>query len=70
MTEQELRARVCAQTWSWKGRNEYDGSHRAIIDVYFAKDEKGWWKGVVYASTYDGNVYTLEAYPRGWEEIK
>lgn len=34
MTEKELRARVCAQAWSWKGRNKYDGSHRAIIDVY------------------------------------
>ena len=34
-----------------------------------SKDEKGWWKGVVYISTYDGNVYTPEAYPRGWEEV-
>jgi hypothetical protein len=34
MTENELRARVCAQAWSWKGRREADGSHREIIDVY------------------------------------
>lgn len=35
----------------------------------FAKGEKGWWKGVVYISTYDGNVYTPEAYPNGWEVV-
>ena len=34
MTENELRARVCAQAWSWKGRREADGSHREIIDIY------------------------------------
>lgn len=35
----------------------------------FSKGERGWWKGVVYASTYDGNVYTPEQYPDGWEEV-
>lgn len=34
MTENELRARVCAQAWSWKGRREADGSHREIINIY------------------------------------
>lgn len=34
MTEHDLRARVCAQAWSWKGRREADGSHREIIDIY------------------------------------
>ena len=34
MTENELRARVCAQAWSWKGRREADGSHWEIIDIY------------------------------------
>ena len=34
MTENELRARVCAQARLWLGRREADGSNRAIIDVY------------------------------------
>ena len=34
MTENELRARVCAQARLWLGRREADGSHREIIDVY------------------------------------
>lgn len=34
MTELDLRRRVCDQARSWKGRNEYDGSHRDIIDTY------------------------------------
>lgn len=34
MTEQDLRARVCAQARLWLGRKETDGSHREIIDVY------------------------------------
>lgn len=34
MTEQELRAKVIDQAASWLGRNEADGTHCAIIDVY------------------------------------
>jgi len=34
MTEHDLRQRVCDQAKSWLGRNEMDGSHREIIDVY------------------------------------
>lgn len=34
MTENELRSKVCDQARSWLGRNEADGSHREIIDVY------------------------------------
>ena len=34
MTENDLRARVCAQARRWLGRKEADGSHREIIDVY------------------------------------
>ena len=34
MTENDLRARVCAQALAWKGRRESDGSHREIINVY------------------------------------
>lgn len=34
----------------------------------FAKDDCGWWNGVLYRSLIDGNVYTPAAYPAGWEE--
>lgn len=35
----------------------------------FAQGEKGWWKGEVYESTYNGNVYTPEQYPDGWRKL-
>ena len=41
MTDQELRAKVCAQARSWLGRNEADGSHREIIDLYNADRSAG-----------------------------
>lgn len=34
MTENELRARVCAQAWSWKGKREADNSYWPIIEIY------------------------------------
>lgn len=34
MTENELRARVCAQALAWKDRKEADGSHLEIINTY------------------------------------
>lgn len=35
----------------------------------FAKGECGWWDGVLYQSTIDGNVYTPAEYPSGWEVV-
>ena len=35
----------------------------------FSQGEKGWWKGEVYESTYNGNVYTPEQYPDGWKRV-
>lgn len=32
----------------------------------FSKDEQGWWKGTLYVSLIDANVYTPEQYPAGW----
>ena len=34
MTEAALREKVVAQARSWLGRNEADGSHKEIIDIY------------------------------------
>lgn len=47
MTENELRAWVCAVAKAWLGRKEADGSHREIIDVYNAGRVPG-----SYAMTY------------------
>ena len=33
----------------------------------FAKGECGWWKGELYESLLDANVYTPEQYPTGWK---
>lgn len=53
---------------------EYREGHRIIPDTLtvttaFAKDECGWWNGVLYRSLMDANVYTPVVYPQGWEEI-
>ena len=36
----------------------------------FAKDECGWWNGILYRSLHEGNVYTPAVYPAGWEVVE
>lgn len=36
----------------------------------FMKDERGWWKNVLYTSLLDNNVWTPEANPSGWAIVK
>lgn len=36
----------------------------------FMKDERGWWKDVLYTSLLDNNVWTPEANPSGWAMVK
>ena len=53
---------------------EYREGYRIIPDTLtvttaFAKDECGWWDGVLYRSLLDSNVYTPAVYPAGWEMI-
>ena len=50
----------------------YSGGIREIPesitpDAAFAKDEKGKWKGIVYISLIDNNVWTPDQYPAGWK---
>lgn len=50
----------------------YREGHRIIPEVItagtaFAKDECGWWDGVLYKSLIEANVYTPATYPPGWE---
>lgn len=35
----------------------------------FSLGELGWWGEVVYKSLINGNVYTPEQYPAGWEAV-
>lgn len=54
---------------------EYKEGYRIIPDTLtvttaFAKDECGWWNGVLYRSLLDANVYTPVAYPAGWEVVE
>jgi hypothetical protein len=53
---------------------EYKDGYRIIpetltVTTAFAKDECGWWDGVLYRSLLDSNVYTPVAYPQGWEKV-
>ena len=55
----------------WVKINYKDGV-RVIPNVIlaaeaFALDELGWWKGDIYKSLLNSNVYTPEQYAAGWE---
>lgn len=54
---------------------EYKDGYRIIPDTLtvttaFAKDECGWWNGILYRSLHEGNVYTPAVYPAGWEIVE
>lgn len=54
---------------------QYKDGYRIIPDTItvttaFAKDECGWWDGVLHRSLMDANVYTPAAYPQGWEVVE
>lgn len=51
----------------------YTNGYRDIPEVItvvlaFAKGEEGWWKGVIYESLYDSNVWNPEQFPAGWRK--
>lgn len=52
----------------------YRDGYRIIPDTItataaFARDECGWWGGVLYRSTIAANVYTPAQYADGWETV-
>ena len=54
---------------------EYREGYRIIPDTItvttaFSKGELGWWNGVLYRSLSDGNVFTPDVYPDGWERAE
>ncbi len=53
---------------------EYKDGYRIIPDTLtvttaFAKDECGWWKGALYCSLAEANVYTPAVYPQNWVKL-
>lgn len=56
----------------WNDIDYVDGIRRIKENMSageaFSEGEKGWWKGEVYESNYNGNVYTPEQYPGGWRK--
>ena len=58
----------------WEDINYVDG-YRVIpeeitVGTAFALGEKGWWKGDLYESLMNANVYTPEQYPSGWKVVE
>lgn len=57
----------------WEDLNYING-YRVIPEVVtvalaFAKGEKGWWKGVVWESLQDNNVWNPEQFAAGWKKV-
>lgn len=53
---------------------DYINGYRAIPEIItvvslFSKGELGWWKGAVYESLYDSNVWNPEQFAAGWKKI-
>lgn len=51
------------------------GEYRIIpevitIGLVFSEGEYGWWKGVLYRSMVNSNVYTPDQYPQNWEVVE
>ena len=58
----------------WEDIN-YTNGYRTIPEVItaglaFAKGEMGYWKGAVYESLYDANVWNPDQFPAGWKKIE
>lgn len=58
----------------WEDLNYVDG-YRVIPEVIttttaFSKGENGVWKGAVYESLYDANVWNPEQFAAGWKKIE
>lgn len=57
----------------WEDLNYVNG-YREIPEVItvttaFAKGELGWWKGIVYESLQDNNVWNPEQFAAGWRKV-
>lgn len=58
----------------WEDIN-YTNGYRTIPETIsaalaFSKGEKGWWKGAVWESQYDANVWNPEQFAAGWNKIQ
>ena len=53
---------------------DYKQGYRIIPETMttatmFHKDERGWWRDVLYQSLIDNNSWNPSAYPAGWEVV-
>ena len=58
----------------WEDIN-YTNGYRDIPETIsaaqaFSKGEKGWWKGAIWESQYDANVWNPEQFAAGWKKIQ
>ena len=58
----------------WEDIN-YKGGYREIpetitVGLAFAKDECGWWNGVLYRSNIDSNVWNPDQNAAGWTVVE
>lgn len=58
----------------WEDIN-YTNGYRTIPETItaglsFSKGEMGWWKGAVYESLQDSNVWNPEQFAAGWQKIQ
>lgn len=58
----------------WEDIN-YTNGYRDIPETIsaaqaFSKGEKGWWKGSIWESQYDANVWNPEQFAAGWKKIQ
>ena len=54
---------------------DYTNGYRTIPETItaglaFAKGEQGWWKGAVWESQHDANVWNPEQFAAGWKKIQ
>lgn len=40
------------------------------VGTAFSNGEMGWWGDTLYKSVIDGNVWTPDAHPQGWEVVE
>ena len=63
---------VTPNLWTEIGLTEYrEIKDNMLSTEAFAKGEIGWWKEKdnLYESLFDGNVYTPDSYPAGWQKV-
>ena len=72
ITQPDWPPELTPNLWTKVGFGYREIKEGMLATEAFAKGEIGWWreKGNLYESLIDGNVYTPESYPNGWEKVE